>query len=199
MVVKRKSVRLGIIRAVGYNIRKGIKLQYQGLLSMFDFDALSKFGITKETIQKYQILCLPENINSEDPQQGLYDAHDSVHLSKLLKSENVKCANSYDLKLNVQTYDRRGGEIWLGVVFVTTMLVLPILTSVIGNLITPHIKKLLHSSDKEQEPKIHIYLVFPKDLESQEFEGIHHIGSFEELKEKIKLLQSKKNENSDER
>lgn len=103
---------------------------------------LSDLGIDWETVKdKYQILMIPSTVEEAsslvNPQNisGLIDTDDSIHLSKLLKSEGVSCANSYDLGLDSKILQLRNVEIQLGIIWILNKICLPIVTAVIGRII----------------------------------------------------------------
>jgi hypothetical protein len=87
---------------------------------------LSKLGIDPDVASQYQILCLPEDIENQIETTQLTDSGESITLSKLLKEEGVKCANSYDLGLNAKISERRGVNIWLGSIWVLNHAALPL-------------------------------------------------------------------------
>ncbi len=114
---------------------------------MEDINVLTKLGIDIDTINKYQVICLPENIDKASEQSELYDAGESLLLSKLLKEQGVNCANSYDIGLEEsKTLERRGWDIWLGVIWVRDNAALPMLTSVLGRLLGEKIQRQLDSA-----------------------------------------------------
>lgn len=113
---------------------------------MEDWKELGEFGIDTSILSRYQILCLPENIQNQPDPSELIDAGDSITLSKLLKEEGLECANSYDLGLDAKVSDRRGLELWLGSIWVLNHAALPLLISVVGRLLGEKIQKKLATS-----------------------------------------------------
>ncbi len=91
-----------------------------------------KFGISKTDIEKFKVLLLPENFEEATNKDDLYDATDAIHLSKKLKGQGISCANSLDLNLNPKILDRRGEELWFGIIYIVDYVVLPILTSLLA-------------------------------------------------------------------
>ncbi|WP_054864591.1 hypothetical protein [Methanosarcina barkeri] len=87
-------------------------------------------GIDLLKCKDYQILCLPENFES-DSKENLYDADYTSDLSKILKQSGIKCANSYDLGIDSETYERKSCDIYLGLIWVRDNFVVPILACAI--------------------------------------------------------------------
>jgi hypothetical protein len=126
---------------------------------------LSDLGIdVYNTIDNYDILVLPENIDKRSEQSDLNDSDGAIMLSKLLKEEGARCANSYNLGLTANIFERRSVELWLGSVWVLNHAVVPLLISVLGRILGEKIHKRLEadaSSRKLQNldvNKIHINL-----------------------------------------
>ena len=117
-------------------------------LMMEDVKLLSKLGINPDVASQYQILCLPENIENQIETTQLADSGESITLSKLLKEEGVKCANSYDLGLDAKISERRGVDIWLGSIWILNHAVLPLFINVIGRLLGEKIQKKLNATNQ---------------------------------------------------
>ena len=81
--------------------------------------------------EKYDILILPENIESSKDINNIHDAGSAIWLSKFLKESEVRCANSADINIEVSTLERRSAEIWLGFIWILREVALPILISII--------------------------------------------------------------------
>lgn len=82
-------------------------------------------GAKKEKILSYDILLLPDDIESNKSKEDIYDTNDSIELYKLLKSKGINCANSYDLNFKVNLLDRRSIDIWLGAIWILNQLMVP--------------------------------------------------------------------------
>ena len=128
---------------------------------------LSDLGVdVYNTIDNYDILVLPENIDKRSEQSDLNDSDGAIVLSKLLKEEGARCANSYNLGLTANVFERRSAELWLGSVWVLNHAVVPLLISVLGRILGEKIHKKLEadtSSRKLQSldvNRIHINLNF---------------------------------------
>ncbi|HEY9706751.1 MAG TPA: hypothetical protein V6D48_00965, partial [Oculatellaceae cyanobacterium] len=104
------------------------------------------------------------------------DAGDTADLSKLLKEQGVKCANSYDIGLESSTLERRGVDIWLGCIWILNHAAVPVLVSVVGQLVGKRLQekfssaKELKSSDRA---KVHadVKLLEGKLSASIKYEG----------------------------
>lgn len=101
----------------------------------------NELDINLDIISQYQILCLPENIENQSENSDLIDAGDSIILSKLLKEEGLKCANSHNLGLSAKVAERRGVDLWFGSIWILDHAALPILISVLGRLLGERIQK----------------------------------------------------------
>ena len=149
----------------------------KGSYLMQELQNLNKFGLTVEQLKEYQILCLPENIETVNNQDNLIDASGTANFSKLLKEQGVKCANSYDLGLEASELERRGLEIWLGVTYILDKAVLPIVTGIISSLAVVEIQRKTKLSsqdlDSRNNTKIHIELriIEEENSTSIKFEG----------------------------
>ena len=126
-----------------------------------DLKSVLRFGLTYEQINTYDILCLPENLTNATNKEDLFDATDSITLSKLLKANGVLCANSYDLQFEAQVLERRSKEKWFGTVYIRNSIVIPVFVGVLGTLIANEISELI-KSDEQPIPKVHIELKFEK-------------------------------------
>ena len=120
---------------------------------METFKLLSELGTDPNVASQYQILCLPENIENQTETTQLADSGESITLSKLLKEEGVKCANSYDLKLNAKIVERRGVNLWLGSIWILNHAALPLFISVVGRFLGEKIQKKLDTANQSTAPK----------------------------------------------
>lgn len=114
-----------------------------------ELQLLSDLGISPVVLKSYQILCLPENIGNRGEHSELVDAEECVTLSKLLKQQGVKCANSYDLGLSTRIAERRGLDLWLGSIWVLENAALPLVINIIGRLVGERIIQRKLRADKQ--------------------------------------------------
>lgn len=129
-------------------------------------EMLLNMGVDPQNCSDYQILCLPENFE-DGSKENLYDANYTSDLSKILKQNGIKCANSYDLGIDSETYERKSCDIHLGLIWVRDSLIVPILASAIYDWLKEKVKD--KNSEKEviqkyafQEKIIHVYIRFCK-------------------------------------
>ena len=108
-------------------------MEFESLDKLVELRRLWNYGIKEEQLQDLDIVILPENFDS--PDGDFYDAQDAITVSKLLKSKGIKCANSFDLGLEIPTKERRSNDVWLGVVYVFNTVVMPIVTGVVGSVL----------------------------------------------------------------
>lgn len=149
------------------------------------FTKLTELGITDEQIGLYDIIILPEN--TEGGLDEMRDAQDGITLSKLLKAEGLKCANSFDLNLNVPTVERRSNDLWLGVIYLMNEGVIPTAVSVMANIITPLIQHKKEKTDaRTPTGGIHTEITIKKE---EGFTKIKYDGDAETF---LKILESLK-------
>lgn len=136
---------------------------------MFDGDVLhlKRNGIDLEQLGNYEILCLPENSETATSSAELFDASDSIVLSKMLKGAGAKCANSFDVGISTPTLDRRSDELWLGLIWLMSDGAWPFLINVASNMFTDRIKGVFSSST------VHVKLRWRKgeNLEKLDYDG----------------------------
>lgn len=148
---------------------------------------LEKHGLDFEKIKAYQVLCLPENIETASTEEELIDTAHNANFCKLLREAGIKCANSYDLGLETVELERRGIELWFGVTYILDKLAIPVLTGVISSLLTLEIQKKQNFSTKSIEGKnnnkIHIEL---RIIEGNNiYRSINYDGNFEDFQKII--------------
>lgn len=130
-------------------------------MNELELTSVLRFGLTYEQISSFDILCLPENLATVANADELFDASDAITLSKLLKAQGIKCANSFDLNLDAQILERRSGEKWFGTVYIRSNVVIPIFVGVLSTLIANGISENIIDSE-QPIPKIHIELKIEK-------------------------------------
>jgi hypothetical protein len=148
---------------------------------------LTNLGIDIDKFKEYQILCLPENLESAVNISELYDTDSSIILSKQLKIAGLKCANSFDLGIKAGTLERRNNEFWLGLIWITGNMAIPIFNGVVANLLTPNI------TNQSKPMTVHISLYIQKN---ESLTKIKYDGDPETL---IKVLNSLDSDNKPEK
>lgn len=97
-------------------------------------ELLAELEIDPADVHRFQVLCLPENIEDKAA-SDLIDAEGAITLSKLLKEKEIACANSYDLGLKTKVSARRSTEYYLGCIWILEHAALPLVIGVVGRLI----------------------------------------------------------------
>ena len=110
---------------------------------------LKHFDINDSVLADYQILCLPENFFSDEMEE-LYDADDSISLSKMLKGKNIKCANSYDLGLESDFYIRKSADVFFGILYVLEKAVIPFLASTLSAMLALNVNNSLGKKKRKE-------------------------------------------------
>ena len=83
-----------------------------------DLDTVAdRLGVGIHDLTGVAVLVLPENVNTAESRVKMYDADNSLFLAKTLKSRGVACKTAYDLGVRPKVMDRRGADIWLGVIW----------------------------------------------------------------------------------
>lgn len=100
------------------------------LISELDKTMLINMGVDPIKLNDYQILCLPENFR-RDYTDNLFDADLSCKLSKKLKQNGVRCANSYDLGIDSKIAVRQNNDVYLGLIWILDKIAVPILITII--------------------------------------------------------------------
>ena len=142
---------------------------------------LTSYGVEKNIFDKYDILFLPENIESTPSAEKLYTTLESTNLCKIFKESNLSCANSYDLNLEANHLDRRSHDLWLGVIWIMNNVTLPFFISLFIDWLKAKLSKGSHV--------IHMDLTINK---KSLFTQIKYVGEGETL---IKILNSLKDDN----
>ncbi|MGZ4852223.1 MAG: hypothetical protein ACXV3D_03410 [Halobacteriota archaeon] len=128
---------------------------------------LDRFGINLKQIDSYDVLCLPENIQDVESVEQLYDTPESIDLCKMLKSQGLKCANSFDLGVDLGFKDRRAADLWLGTFWILQNAAIPAICTAIGTAVGT-LAGIRFAKEKEAAPTtvnqtvIHLALVFPE-------------------------------------
>lgn len=134
---------------------------------------LDSLGIDLNKVKKFQVLCLPENFESSTNINELHDANNAIDLSKQLRMAGLKCANSFDLGLEIGVLEKRGADLWLGVVWILEFIVVPLVVGVISSMLASK------ASDRLKAKKqIHLSLYLQK---GDELTKIKYDGDSETL------------------
>lgn len=119
------------------------------------YDTLKDYGIDIKELKGYSVLLLPENIESKKEGDEFQDAPGSILLYKFLRSEGVRCANSKDMGIDSCLFEKRGGDIWLGTIWVLENCFAPLIIGII-------LDRILQSrADKTENNQAHLDLRLP--------------------------------------
>nr|WP_293104609.1 hypothetical protein [Okeania sp. SIO2F4] len=154
---------------------------------------LSQLDINLENIKnKYQILILPSKINNSQEDLELIDTDDAIYLTKLLKLEQLSCANSYDLGLEAKVSNLRSVEIKLGLIWILDKACIPILIVVIVRLIGDKISQ--SNKNNQNSPQIQAELkIFDNKIESG---SVNYHGDVDGF---LKVLEGFKNDKKEQK
>lgn len=120
--------------------------------------AVHNLGVSDDAIHKYEVVFLPENVLSVSSREELVDADDAVDLAKGLREQGVKAATSYELTPEAKTIERRGGDLWFGIVWILSSVALPFFVSVLANMVTGWRASRTTPGQGGKEPVVHIKL-----------------------------------------
>jgi hypothetical protein len=150
-------------------------------------NSLSPLWVGFENIKKlyphfsetdFEVLCLPENIESTDDVEKLIETLESIQFYKNLKGQGIKVLSLYDYGIEIPLYDRRCDELYLGTLFIKEIAA-PIVLGIISTWI----------SNKWFNSSIHLNLKIQKP---EEIISLDYCGDGETLKQVIdSILQSK--------
>ncbi len=119
------------------------------------YDTLKDYGIDIKVLKDYSVLLLPENIESKKEGDEFQDAPGSILLYKFLRSEGIKCANSKDMGIDSCLFERRGGDIWLGTIWILENCFFPLIINIISY------KILQNHGNKTEDNQAHLDLRLP--------------------------------------
>ena len=140
---------------------------------------LERFGISRKQIEDYDVLFLPENFEDAESVEQLYDTVESIDLCKLLKSQGVNCANSFDLGINIRYRDRRAADLWFGTLWVqgAVTIICSAVGTAIGELIAMRLGKKPRASPHLQVNQvIHLNLNIPDGDSRREIKFEEQVG-----------------------
>ena len=148
---------------------------------------LWNLGIEEDSIKDLDIIILPENY--DDDKDSMYDSQDSITISKLLKSEGIVCANSYDLNLNLPTKDRKSSDVWIGQMYILNDLIVPMVVGILQSYLQPLILQRKNRRDN-RAPAADVHTEI-KIFKGADETSISYKGDPETL---IKILELLKND-----
>lgn len=149
-----------------------------------EIEKLTKFGLSLDILNEYDLVILPENFDEAESIEELYDTDDSIYLVKDLKDKNIKCASFIDLKSEIPFKERRGGDIWLGTSWVLNNLLLPLYLNILSNYIFEYIGNKKSKSVNFEKQNVHLKI---KIKEEKTFSKFEYDGDSETLLKILKL------------
>lgn len=124
-------------------------------------ETCATLGVHPDSLKGVSVLFLPENIGKELSKTELYETDDSIDLVKFFKSHaTLSCKTAFDLGLQAPIRDRRGVDIWFGVVWILEKLAVPTVAKVFQDWVSKRIAKMKEPAAKlgpnDVSPTIHI-------------------------------------------
>lgn len=131
---------------------------------------LSQLGVNRDLYSSADVLCLPENILTEDDSTKLYEPMDQIFLVKRLREEGINVFTLYDADIEVSNLERRGDEKWFGKIIVDKV-ALPALIAILSGVTVVNYDRA--TENKEPVKKVHMQLIIKNknNENSLEYEG----------------------------
>lgn len=135
------------------------------------------------------VLVLPENLNSVKAASELQDTDDGIMLAKFLKSRGMSCKTAYDVGLRPKIFDRRGIDIWLGVVWIVENVAAPTVAGLLAAYLTTKYQQ-------SESNTVHLSL---KIQDGERTSDVEYSGSMTPLLHMLAGMQQLKKPEDDER
>ncbi|TWT55489.1 hypothetical protein [Allorhodopirellula solitaria] len=144
----------------------------------------SKLGVEQAKLEGVAVLVLPEKVDSEEINE-VCDAHDSVLLAKQLKQAGIPCRTAYDLGVEPRVLDRRGADVWLGMLWLfLENTALPATVDCICDWVSEK-RNAEHDDSADKETRIHVELRMQRKNNTS---TIKFDGSVDEFREVMKTV-----------
>lgn len=123
-------------------------------------ETCSKLGISVDALKGVDVLVLPENIESVASCDDVLDSNDSMLLAKDLRERGVSCRTAYDLGWRPKYLDRRGGDVWLGVLWLLNEVAAPSIAGFLSQWLSDrmHSQRANAGVEKDETTTIHLEL-----------------------------------------
>lgn len=103
--------------------------------------------------KSFDVLCLPENIETTAKVEDFIETGESLRLYKILKNNGVKVLTLHDLGIKTSLYERRCDDLYFGTVLVKEI-ALPIVVSILSTWVTNELlKSTIHCKLKILKPE----------------------------------------------
>ncbi|WAI00401.1 hypothetical protein [Methanogenium organophilum] len=130
--------------------------------------------------ESFDVLCLPENIETTTNAENYIETAESLRLYKILKSKGVNVLALHDFGIKTPLYERRCDDLYFGTILVKEI-ALPIIVTILSTWIT---SKLFN-------PKIHLKLKIQKP---EKIVSIDYLGDGETLNQILNSINHSENE-----
>lgn len=131
---------------------------------------LNEFSSSK--LDEFQILLIPDKYGSLE-EEFLVNTDDAISFKKELLLSGVKCADSYELDIDTRNVERRGGDIWLGQIFILDSAILPIFIGLLTNYISNKFRLGQRKIKITEEPTVKLEIKLYRDgkIDSLKYDG----------------------------
>lgn len=144
---------------------------------MDPLDELLAIGASADDVSDFEVLVLPENILARRQEDQLVEAQDSINLMKIMRERGLKSGSLFDIGGRSHTLERRGSDLWLGVVYVVWESARNGVLDAVKSYVQERVKSFLagRSKRKPKSPEIH-FVIFERKSKTTserliEFEG----------------------------
>jgi len=113
---------------------------------------LKQLGADPAAVNRYQIVCLPENFWEAKGGDELLEAAQTADLAKLLKEAGIQCAMPHEVGFETPVVVRQSADLWCGLIWILDKLAAPPFVAVLSGWLTA--KYITTKGDKgERRPK----------------------------------------------
>lgn len=151
------------------------------------FEKLKTLGIDDAAFADAQILCLPENILRAAEGEELFETTDTHAFVKQLREAGVPVFTLIDAGIDLPLLDRRGGDKWLGTVWIRDTLVIPTLIALVTGIAVLEYDRATEK-DKTPPPKSRVHIDLIVDKKGGNHQHIKFEGDGETLIGVLKAL-----------
>lgn len=136
---------------------------------------LRRLGGDPEAINRYQVVCLPENLLTVKKREDLLEAGETADVGKLLKEAGLRCALPHELGFETPVKVRKSADLWCGLIWILDNLAAPTFVGVLSSWLTARYVTSKAERDKPpvEPPTIHLAIGIRKfeQLSTLQYEG----------------------------
>lgn len=119
---------------------------------------LRQLGADPGVVNRYQIVCLPENFWGAKDGNELLEARETADVGKLLKEAGLRCAMPHEVGFEAPVAVRQSADLWCGLIWILDKLAAPPFVAVLSSWLTA--KYITSKGDKGESrlkpPTVHV-------------------------------------------